>query len=500
MKTKACIIFFYCIIIALFSCRKKELPPATCKICCKVTDSNNIPVDSAKIDFKESGITIAQYTYTQSNGIVYIDKLEPGSYHFTISKKGYSYFQQDIDVADEQQNQNFIINKIIALFGKDTIVDKTVSSATILGFINDLGYWGYVTQYGHCWSSTNNNPTIYDSKTTLGTLNHPFQFSSVLTGLSPNTTYYIKAYATNSIGTVYNNMLSFSTQSLTIPTVTTTTITNIMDTAAISGGNVITDGSIAVTARGVCWSTNQLPTTSDSHTTNGTGTGSFTSNITGLIGTTKYYVRAYATNSIGTAYGNQVSFTTLFNCGIQTVTDIDGNTYNTIKIGSQCWFKKNLEVLSYSDGSSIVSDWWYYNNDSNLNSVFGKLYDWHAVNNSHGLCPIGWHVPSDAEWTTLTNFLGGETVAGGALKSITGWGSTNVGATNSSGFTALPGGYRRSGSTVTFYGAGSGGNWWTSTEDVLGTSYYRYLGYDNSAVFISTWNMDHALSIRCLQN
>jgi hypothetical protein len=162
-----------------------------------------------------------------------------------------------------------------------------------------------VTACGVCWSTTS-NPTTADSKTTDGS--GTGNFVSNLTELSVNTLYYIRAYATNSVGTSYGNQVSFTTLP-PLATISTTTVTNITRTTAISGGNITSDGGTTVTARGVCWSTSASPTIADSHTTDGSGTGVFVSNLTGLLASTHYYVRAYATNSGGTAYGNEESLT-----------------------------------------------------------------------------------------------------------------------------------------------------------------------------------------------
>ena len=139
------------------------------------------------------------------------------------------------------------------------------------------------------------------------------------------TTYYLKAYATNSIGTAYGNQVSFTTTA-EIPTLTTNVATSVTATTAFSGGNITSDGGSLVTARGVCWATTQNPTVANSNTTSGTGSGSYVSNISGLTAGTTYYVRSYAINSIGTAYGNQivVLFQGLLS---ETFTDFDGNVY-----------------------------------------------------------------------------------------------------------------------------------------------------------------------------
>jgi hypothetical protein len=161
-----------------------------------------------------------------------------------------------------------------------------------------------VTERGVCWN-TSSNPTTSDSKTIDGA--GCGIFTSSLSGLNPNTTYYIKAYAINSAGTGYGDEVNFITGAITL---TTTPASSVTCNSAASGGNITNDGGNAVTARGVCWSTSSNPTTAGSHTTDGSGTGTFTSSLTGLTQTTTYYLRAYATNVVGTSYGNEVSFTT----------------------------------------------------------------------------------------------------------------------------------------------------------------------------------------------
>lgn len=165
-----------------------------------------------------------------------------------------------------------------------------------------------------------------------------------------------------------------------------------------------------------------------------------------------------------------------------TVTDVDGNVYHTIKIGTQTWMVENLKVTKYRDGSIIpnitsstqwasltTGAWCYYNNNSQNNNDYGKLYNWYTVNDSRGLAPAGWHVPSNTEWSTLESNLGGTNVAGGKLKE-TGtahWNSPNTGATNSSSFTALPGGANLSPSYMNLKNVGY---WWASSS--IGTNGY----------------------------
>ena len=190
-----------------------------------------------------------------------------------------------------------------------------------------------VTSRGVCWS-TSIEPSITDNKTNDGT--GIGSFTSSITGLSPNTIYFVRAFATNSSGTGYGIAKSFSTEQATIPVITTAPVSSITQTTATSGGAITTDGAASITARGVCWSTSQNPTIADNTTSDGTGLGDFVSNITGLLGNTTYYLKAYATNSVGTAYGSQVSFTTsplmptITTLSVSSITAISCNTNGTI--------------------------------------------------------------------------------------------------------------------------------------------------------------------------
>lgn len=186
-----------------------------------------------------------------------------------------------------------------------TAVSGITGTSAIFGSVVTSDGGTSVIARGMCWS-TSQNPTVSNSHTTDGS--GTGSFTSNITGLSVGTTYYVRAYATNGVGTAYGTQRSFRTASL--PTVTTRAVTNITGVSAVCGGDVTSDGGSSVTARGVCWSTSSSPTISDNHTVDGGGTGVFTSNLTGLVANTIYYVRAYATNSVGTAYGGQKSFMT----------------------------------------------------------------------------------------------------------------------------------------------------------------------------------------------
>lgn len=423
------------------------------------------------------------------------------------------------------------------------VTDVTASTATTGGDVTADG-GASVTARGVCWS-TSPNPTIADNHTSDGS--GTGSFTSNITGLNATTTYYVRAYATNAGGTSYGSQVSFTTTDV-LPKVTTSAVSNISGTADITatcGGNVTDMGLDDVTARGVCWSTSQNPTISDSHTTDGSGLGSFTSDITGLTASTTYYVRAYATNSAGTAYGNQVNFTVPLidgkSCpGTPTVTDHEGNVYATVLIGTQCWMRENLRTTtspktgtylvntahrptsppsaSSSYGSKVAH--WYMNNPTTYGS-YGLLYNWCAAmdtanstnymevptpsnvngnndyfsvtlsGNHRGICPTGWHLPSYSEWNTL------KTAASNTQNNLLVDGSAwSTSATNSTGFTALPAGIFQ-GSTGTFQ-AQDKTAFWSCTNN--GTDKAQQLYMTSGQIKLSLDDKNRGNSVRCIKD
>ena len=196
-----------------------------------------------------------------------------------------------------------------------------------------------------------------------------------------------------------------------------------------------------------------------------------------------------------------------------SMTDQEGNVYKTIVIGTQEWMAENLKTSTYRNGNAItnVTDnaqwfilsteaWASYNNDSQFYCPYGKLYNWYAVADPRNLCPAGWHVPSDTEWATLMNYLGGDSIAGGKMKTLSAqyWNSPNTNATNESGFSGIPSGYRNFDGT--FGAIGFTGNWWTSSEINIYNSWYHILFYNdnNSQKYYS--NKRYGASVRCLRD
>jgi uncharacterized protein (TIGR02145 family) len=195
-----------------------------------------------------------------------------------------------------------------------------------------------------------------------------------------------------------------------------------------------------------------------------------------------------------------------------SVTDIDGNTYNTVQIGDQVWMSENLKTFRYRNGglisnvtdntawsNSTIGAWSYYNNAEANNAIYGKLYNWYTTLGDT-LCPTGWGVPTDAEWTTLTTYLGGESVAGGKMKTIgtAYWESPNTGAINSSGFSVRPGGFRYSDSS--FFDIRNFAFFWSATEGVSGIAWNRSLGSGSGGVFRYSYNKSVGASVRCLRD
>jgi uncharacterized protein (TIGR02145 family) len=332
-----------------------------------------------------------------------------------------------------------------------------------------------------------------------------------------------RALTQQEITNLYNSQLP-TQSSLCLPTITTSSPTSVGVDSVVIGGDISNDGGSSIVLRGICYSTSPNPNMGNQRTEDGSGTGSFNTVLRGLISSTTYYARSYAKNSIGVVvYGNEVSFTTSVSLpgvrcpGTPMVTDIDGNIYNTVQIGGQCWTQSNLKVSMYRNGDSITtglnnSAWQnttsgayaIYDNNPVNDGLYGKLYNHYAVTDSRGLCPTGWHVPTDGEWTTLVNNLGGVSVAGGALKSTAmqptpgGWNSPNIGATNSSGFTALPGGVLRD--YGVFNTITHNGYWWSTSVSSAYIALLHYLHSNAGSISQDLNYRTNGFSVRCLKN
>ena len=308
-----------------------------------------------------------------------------------------------------------------------------------------------------------------------------------------------------------NDFLVFTSQK---PVATTLAGTNITTTGVMLNA-VVDANSLSTTVTfeyGTSTSYGSIATASQSPVTGNTII-SVSSNITGLLPGIIYHFRVKAVNELGEIVGDDITFKTC------TIADIDGNGYNTVTIGTQVWMTENLKTIKYNDGTSIplVTDYtswqqvlsapaycWYNNDELTFKDAYGALYNWYAVDDSSNggknVCPIGWHVPTDEEWTTLTTYLGGESVAGGKLKE-TGtihWLFPNTGATNETGFTALPSGYRYPNGLFSI--VGTYGGWWSSSKDSTSFAYYRLIYSDFRSVHRVNTDKQFGFSVRCLQD
>jgi uncharacterized protein (TIGR02145 family) len=332
--------------------------------------------------------------------------------------------------------------------------------------------------------------------------------------------------------------------------VTTSVVAEIGSVSAKGGGNISDDVGITVTARGIVWSSSGNPTLADNEgfTEDGAGAGEFTSDITGLTTETTYYVRAYAINNLGTDYGEQVSFATIFISGEPYADPRDGNLYNTVQIGDQCWMRENLRYLPEVSPSSAGSetDPHYYVYDYQSTDVsgaiatenyqkYGVLYNWPAAMNGEsssntnpsgvqGACPAGWHLPSDGEWTDLVDYVvsqgypnerGDPNGAGNALKSCRQVNSSIGGecttsehprwdpddthyGTDQFGFSALPGGARYD--IGTFSRIGDRGLGWTSTQRSSSRALYRGVGGNFGDMYLYRHNKEFGFPVRCVRD
>jgi uncharacterized protein (TIGR02145 family) len=301
----------------------------------------------------------------------------------------------------------------LAVISTSAATSITASGAIVGGTITNAG-GSVITQSGICYALTN-NPSLSDSVISGGPL-AAGPFSITMSNLNANTAYYYRTYVINGIGTTLGGIDSFVTLQ-GAPTVTTTAISNNTDLTALSGGAVTNNGGSAITVTGICWATTTNPTISNLKTSDSVPSNSFSDTLTNLTVGTTYYVRAYATNSNGTGYGNQITFTASSN---GTVTDIDGNIYGTVIIGTQTWTASNLMVRHYRNGDPIVDGFTGFDLDTTLSTgaytfpnmdttqaaAFGLYYNFGAIYDIRNIAPVGWHVPTDDDWYTLEFYEG----------------------------------------------------------------------------------------------
>ena len=368
------------------------------------------------------------------------------------------------------------------------VTDIDYTSFTCSGEVTDSGTYP-VTARGICYATTP-EPVMTGNHIHSGS--GTGTFSATVTDLEPEIMYYVRAYAVNSVGVSYSNVIIVNTLTPSAPTVTTDSVS----AYNVCEGTIVSDGGTPVTQRGFCYALHPTPTLNDSVVIV-TGTDDmFTTTLRGLTMGLSYHVRAFATNAKGISYGDDIVF--VAGCDLTPVVDYDGFSYNVVQIGIQCWMKENLRSTHYADGTEIAhtvsaySDsiaYYYYPDNRYYNQTdYGLLYNWKALmGNSNfsnaypsgvqGICPNGWHVPSLVEWNQLLNYVKSQedylcdvntNAYLKALASTTGWISSSTACTpgndmttnNATGFSAMP--------------AGIGNGWWFGQLAVYWTSSQGY--------------------------
>ena len=406
------------------------------------------------------------------------------------------------------------------------------TSFTCGGDVTDSGTYA-VTARGLCWATTP-DPVMTGEHLHLG--NGIGVFSASLTNLQPETTYYVRAYAVNAVGVTYSTPITVNTLTPQVPTVTTDSVSMYNECLA----TVVSDGGAPILQRGFCYDTLPNPTLESGVVTVEGSVGEFIATLSGLPIGKLYFVRAFATNAKGTTYGNQFDFHA--GCDMKTLTDYDGNVYNTVLIGNQCWMKENLRTTHYSDGwpitsttsSDSVAHYFYPNNSVDNVSVYGLLYNWSATmrdeessdsipSGVQGICPEGWHVPSMSEWVAMIEYVqsqveyrcnGNTSYIAVALADSIGWTSTsgsclvgaNLAENNATGFSVRPAGRFYSG-----YSFHSNAYFWTSTAKTGSIPGAKNVIFSNNKAFVelkdgtgggdmTTYGILIGRSVRCLRD
>lgn len=302
-----------------------------------------------------------------------------------------------------------------------------------------------------------------------------------------------------------------------LPKIITTNVNTISYFDALSGGQILSSGFDSIISKGVCWGKDSLITINSLNTNNGKGSMSFQSKLTDLEYGTTYFVRAYATNSYGTSYGDILSFKTSLPLFVKGggVKDIDGNNYQTIIINNQEWMAENLKTTKLNDGSIIPYPYenisWLnikspgyciYDNNTKFKDEFGCLYNGYTIE-TNKLCPTGWHVPIKSEWEVMNQFLGGDNVSGGSFKfkGDVYWAKPNIGATNLSGFSAKGSGVRTGGGY--FVNKTKEECFWINEANKLVPYHQLFntsLKYSVTNLYFSSSYLDQGFSVRCVKN
>ena len=441
----------------------------------------------------------------------------------TESISGYAIFNVSEDISDLSPGTTYhfrvkAVNELGTTFGVDmtftTLGDLpiaktqhatniTTTGATLNGTVNANYLSTIITvEYG--------TTTSYDSTivAALSPLNGNADIKVLLniSGLLPGTTYHFRVSATNELGTTYGGDMEFTTLGA-VPTVSGQTVTTVKSYSVVLNGivnaNHIDTEVIFEYGTTTIYGFTITPSTSS---VSGDTDTNISADLSGLTENTTYHFRIRAENSLGVTYGNDLTFTTM-----ETVSDYEENEYVSVKIGDQIWMSENLMTIYLNDGTPIPNviddgEWynlvtpgyaWYNHDEDTYKDDYGALYNWYTVNTGK-LCPSGWHVPSDDEFITLIEYLADNVANKLKETGTTHWVSPNSGATDESGFSGLPGGWRFNGGG--FSGLNYYGRYWTSTEFLVIISYARLLDYGNNEFYRNNENKTTGFSVRCVKD
>jgi len=614
-----CSVILSIILFAFYACEKEAKVMLPTVSTASVEDIYNTSAkigglvsDDGGADISDRGVYWGTSTDPESSGTKLQIGTGTGAFYDSLTglTSGTKYYVKAFatnSAGTAYGDETFFTTQIsLPTISTSAITELTANSARVGGDISDSG--GYaITDRGIYWG-TDSNPQLTGTKIEMGS--GAGTFSQTLSGLSRAVLYYVTAYATNIKGTAYGSEISFTTEP-DLPVVGTSAVIEIQAYSARVGGNVSSDGGSAVTERGLYWGASTDPLTTGTKLILGSGPGVFADTLENLDPGATYYVMAYATNGLGTSYGEELDWTTLgeepvattlgysditangvtlyglitpgelsttveFEYGTSTaygstmtatgspvtedddsvsasisgltqeteyhfrvkatndlgtvygedstfttvitgitgsVQDVESNTYQTIGIGFQQWMTSNLKTRKYNDGSAIPlvtsdSAWsaidsdaycWYNNDSASNHATYGVLYNWPAINTGK-LCPSGWHVPTNADFSELVDFLGGAAAAGGLLKETgtTHWNSPNTDASDEYDFTALGGGKRFENGSFDFVKVE--GNWWSSTNYSSLTANYFYMIFDFGNSFQAYTNKKQGMSVRCVKD
>lgn len=426
---------------------------------------------------------------------------------------GYGWLDYDFlvnNIRDQQGINGIIVMLFVGFVERPSVTTNNftniqTNSVTVNGQIkSDRGH--SILEKGVVFS-THNSPTINDTKVACSSITT--SYSVLLINLIPNTKYYAKAYAINSEGASYGKEISFTTLSVGTSPISAFIAT---PTTIIEGQSVQFTDQSANNPTSWSWDFgdgNKSSAQNPSHTYSNSG---------------KFTVKLTSANSFGSNTITKIDYIAvnstsgiLFNPNLTygSLTDIDGNVYKTIQIGNQVWMAENLRTTKLNDGTSIANlinnflwqsstspSYCWYNNDITNKSTYGALYNRYAVNTDK-LCPVGWHVSTDNNWSIMVSLLGGDDKAVSKLKEVGSahWTNQNEGSTNSSGFTALPSGIRNN--TGVFSGLNTSSIWWCiNPENYAFSSWNRQMYFDNNSVekYGLTLFNQNGLSVRCVKD